>query len=115
MCGCFCLGTPGLQNNTWPTKTFRDPYGYTLCYAIVLQGKKSGFGAGFRPEPSRGENRNRPSGRPKAGLRTDVDVFPVRIRPKTGPEARCSAIVDVSFVGLDEEWPRNGLIIGSRG
>ncbi len=35
-----------------------------------------------------GERRNRPSGRPKAGT---FSVFPVAVRPKSGPEGRCPA------------------------
>ncbi len=35
-----------------------------------------------------GRHRNRPSGRPKAGRRGDFGVFPVAVRPKSGPEAR---------------------------
>jgi hypothetical protein len=38
-----------------------------------------------------GEHRNQVSGRPKAGWRTHFDVFPIRIRPKSGPEARFPA------------------------
>ncbi len=35
-----------------------------------------------------GKASTRPSGRPKAGRRADFDIFPVRIRPASGPEAR---------------------------
>ncbi len=35
-------------------------------------------------------NRERPhTGRPKAGKRADFEALPIRIRPKSGPEARC--------------------------
>ncbi len=38
-----------------------------------------------------GNHRNGPSGRPKAGDRADVGVFPVAVRPKSGPEGRFTA------------------------
>ncbi len=43
--------------------------------------------AGLRP----GNHRNRPSGRPKAGRRTDFGSFPVAVRLKSGPEGRFPA------------------------
>ncbi len=39
----------------------------TLCDAIELLGRKSGFRAGFLPDSSRESFKNGPSGRPKAG------------------------------------------------
>ncbi len=52
----------------------------------------------FRPEiclPGRisagflsGKLQHRPSGWPKAGRRPDFEAFPIRIRPKSGPEDR---------------------------
>ncbi len=38
-----------------------------------------------------GRHRNRPSGWPKAGRRTDFGSFPVAVRPKSGPEGRFPA------------------------
>ncbi len=38
-----------------------------------------------------GKPSNRPSGRPSAGRRADFEAFPSRVRPKSGPEARCPA------------------------
>ncbi len=38
-----------------------------------------------------GKNRNRPSGRPKAGRRADFGSLPVAVRAKSGPEGRCPA------------------------
>jgi hypothetical protein len=46
---------------------------------IVLRGWSS---AGFES----GTPQNRPPGLPKAGRRADSEVFPIRIRPKSGPE-----------------------------
>ncbi len=43
--------------------------------------------AGLLPE----KNRNRPSGRPKAGCKADFGVFPVAVRPKSRPESRFTA------------------------
>ena len=37
------------------------------------------------------KNRNRPTGRPKAGRRADFGSFPVAVRPKSGPEGRFTA------------------------
>ncbi len=55
----------------------------TLGYAIMLPGRKSSFRAGFRPHSNRESL--------KAGRRADVDAFPIRMRPKSGPEARFPA------------------------
>jgi hypothetical protein len=52
---------------------------FVLCYALVLPGRKSGFRTGFRPD----------FGRSLVG--TDFEAFPIRIRPKSGPEARSPA------------------------
>ncbi len=38
-----------------------------------------------------GKDRNRPSGRPKAGRRADVDALPEAVWPKSGPEGRFTA------------------------
>ncbi len=38
-----------------------------------------------------GKLQNRPAGWPKAGRRGDFDVFPNRVRPKSGPETRFQA------------------------
>ncbi len=68
---------------------------FTLCYAIVLPGRKAAFRAGFWPDcyrestdigPPAG-----PSGRPKAGRRADFGVFPIAVRPNCGPEVRFPA------------------------
>ncbi len=53
----------------------------TLCYAIVLPRRKSGFGGGLRPK----------LGKPKAGRRADFEAFPTRIRPKSNRETRFPA------------------------
>ncbi len=45
---------------------------FTLCYAIVLPGRKTGFRAGFRPDYCR----ERLKICPPAGRRADFDVFP---------------------------------------
>ncbi len=46
---------------------------------IGLSGRIS---AGFQS----GRPQNQPSGRPKVGRRTDLEAFPIRIRPKSCPE-----------------------------
>ncbi len=38
-----------------------------------------------------GKHRNRPCGRPSANRRADFGVFPVAVRPKSGPEGRFPA------------------------
>ena len=63
------------------------------CFKIYSMLRNSGSGpeigppgqilAGLPP----GKLRNRPSGRPSAGRRADFGVFPVAVRPKSGPEA----------------------------
>ncbi len=67
---------PALQNITYPM--LRNIASGT---EINLPGWKSGFRAGNLI----GKNLNRPSGRPSAGRRADVEAFPIRIRPKSGP------------------------------
>jgi hypothetical protein len=56
----------------------------TLCYAIVSPCRTSGFRETFQI---------RPSGRPLplAGRRADFEIFPIRIRPKSGPETPISS------------------------
>ena len=56
----------------------------TLCYAIVLPGRKSSFRVGFPPDSSLQSIRIGPS----TGRRTDFEALPISIRPKSGPEAR---------------------------
>ncbi len=51
---------------------------------IGLPGRMS---AGLLP----GKHRHGPSGRPKAGRRTDFSAFPVAVWPKPGPEIRFPA------------------------
>ncbi len=64
----------------------------TLCYAIVRPGRKSGFRAGFRPDSGRESLRICPlAGGPKAGRMAALHAFPIRIRPKSCPEARFPA------------------------
>ncbi len=62
-------------------------HGDTLCYALVLPGRKSAFRAGLAGLLP-GRHRNRPFGRPKAGRRAEFGAFPVAVRPKSGPEGR---------------------------
>ncbi len=59
----------------------------TLCDAIVLPGRKSGFRVEFRPD----RNRESPKIGPPAGGRADVEAFPIRIGRRFGPEARFPA------------------------
>ena len=56
---------PKVFDRIWGPRASPGPGGGTLCYAIVLPGRKSGFRAGFRPDSSRG---NLKIG-PPAGLR----------------------------------------------
>jgi hypothetical protein len=69
-------------------RTFSSPFTMSRNNAsgpeIELLGRIS---AGFYS----GEPQNRPSGRPKADRRFDVEALPTRIRPKSSPEARCPA------------------------
>ncbi len=51
---------------------------------IVLPGRRSGFRAGFRQDFSRGSSKIGPP----AGRRADFEAVPIRIRPKSGPEAQ---------------------------
>ncbi len=37
------------------------------------------------PESTSTRDQNRPSGRPSAGRRADMEAFPIRIQPKSGP------------------------------
>jgi hypothetical protein len=55
-----------------------------VCYVIVLPSRRSGFRAGFQPDSNREGLRIGLS----AGRRADFEVFPTRVRPKSGPEAR---------------------------
>ncbi len=50
----------------------------TLCYAMVFPGRKSGFRAGLRLD-SLGKT---------SESAADYEVFPMRIRPTSGPEVR---------------------------
>jgi hypothetical protein len=50
-------------------------------------GRKPGFRARSRPDSSRIKPQSRPSGRPSAGRRADSQAFPMRVRPKSGPDA----------------------------
>ncbi len=67
----------------WPSWTF-EPQNIILCYAIVLPGRTSGFRAGFRPVSGWESTNIGPlAGRMPSGF----EVFPIRIRPTSGPEA----------------------------
>ena len=89
---------------------FCDSYGPRL-YKIIWFGDSYGPKPGLLP----GKNRNRASGRPKAGWRADVGVFSVAVRPKSGTEGRFTAwnhyCVTLSF--LFKPWhPIRGRIEG---
>ncbi len=51
------------------------------------QGRKSAFRARFRPDCHRESTKIGPP----AGRRADFDIFPVAVRPKSGPEGRFPA------------------------
>ncbi len=53
----------------------------SVCYAIMLPGRQSGFRAGFRLESIREGLTIAP---PKAGRTVDFDAFPIRIWPNLG-------------------------------
>ncbi len=58
----------------------------SLCYTIMLPGRRSGFRAGFRQHP----NRETLNIDPQAGLRSFPDWNPAELRPGSlisGPEA----------------------------
>ncbi len=57
-------------------------YKCTLCYAIMLPGRKSAFRVRFWPDCYR-ENTEIDS---PAGRRADFGTFPVAVQPKSGPE-----------------------------
>jgi hypothetical protein len=59
-------------------------YHAALCYSIVLPGRKAVFRAGFRPDSIRESHKIGPP----AGLKADVEAFPIRIWSQCGPEAR---------------------------
>ena len=59
---------------------------HILCYAILLPGRKPVFRAGFRPD----SDRESLTIGPPAGRR-DLEVIPIKIRPKPNPEARFPA------------------------
>ncbi len=61
---------------------------HTPCYAIMLPGRKSAFRPGFWPDCYR---ENTEVGPPKAGRWAYFGVFPVAVRPKSGPEGRFMA------------------------
>ncbi len=59
---------------------------------MVLPGRKSGFWAESRPDSNQESLKIGPSaGRPSAGRRADFEAFPIRIRPKSGPQGRFPA------------------------
>ncbi len=81
-CGVKSLRNTRLENHVGRT--------HTLCYAMVLSSRKSGFRAGLWPAPNRESLKTGPpAGR--AGRRADFEAFQNRIRPKPGPEARFPA------------------------
>ncbi len=81
-----------------------------------------------------GKDRNRPSGRPKAGRRADFDAFPVAVRPKSNPEGRFPArkhycvtsniaealLRNIEYLGQlqtrgeNDDWPRRPMPGGLR-
>ncbi len=56
----------------------------TLCYTIMIPGRKSAFRAGFWPGCHRESTEMGPPAG-KAGRRADFGSFPVAVRPKTRP------------------------------
>ncbi len=71
----------------FPCRSETRPDQTTLCYALVLAGRKSGLRAGFEPDFSREGIQIGIT----AGRRPDFDVYPIGIRPKSCPEARFQA------------------------
>ena len=78
----------------------------TLCYAIVLPGRKLAFWAGFWPDCHRERTESGPAAgrRPSAGRRADFGAFPVAVRPKirpgrpiSGPEALLRNIMYLNY------------------
>ncbi len=90
-------GRPHPKNQRFPAgitdpslKLRPAPKKCTLCYAIVLPGRKSAFRAGFWPDCYRESDRNRPSGRPEGRFGYFPGSGPAKIRPGKlicGPEA----------------------------
>ena len=63
---------------------------FTLCFAILFLGRRSGFRAGFRPDSKSGNDNNRLCGRPSAGRGSRLESDRDKIRPgsqSSGPEA----------------------------
>jgi hypothetical protein len=58
----------------------------TLCYAIMLPGRRSAPRVAFWPDCYRENNDIGPPAR-----RADFGAFPVAVRPKFGPEVRLPA------------------------
>ncbi len=57
----------------------------TLCYAIMLPGRKSSFRVGIRPDSNRESLKIGPAaGLGPAGRRANFQAFLIRIRPKSG-------------------------------
>ncbi len=54
----------------------------------MASGPEIGFPGRISAGFDSGKPQNRSSGRPSAGRRDDVEAFPMRIRPKSSPEAR---------------------------
>ena len=76
---------------SWQFGILKSPPQGTAEYSM-LRNSASGPGigrilAGLLP----GKHRNRPSGRPSAGRKPDFEVFSMRIRPKSSPEAQFPA------------------------
>ncbi len=65
----------------------------TLCYAIVLRGRESGFRAGFRPDSIReGINIGPPAGLRPAGVPIFVEIESGRI-PARKPDFQPANII----------------------
>ncbi len=70
-----------LRNINRRSQTDLDTFPHTLCYAMVFEGRKSGFRAAFRPDSNQANV--------KIGRRADFEAFPIRTRPGSpipGPE-----------------------------
>ncbi len=113
----YLIQTPLVSMSRPPDEGFgarrvMDVPGHTLCYVTVLPGWKSGFRKMFARFQT-WKLHNQISGRPSVGRKSDVEAFPIRIRPKSCPQDRLPAPQHskhtVSYPGpggLDVEAPR---------